>query len=482
MAVDSARFIMKFKSRKGSLLLVDFGNYFRTSLREIGKWAGVEKLSVDFERAEENELSAYCKRDVEVLKTAFLKLLRFWTDGGYGEFKPTAAGLALAAFRHRFYSGGIYRHRVKEVNRLEMEAYRGGRTECWYVGKLPAGKYYLVDVNSIYSFVMRNFPYPVRLLYYAIKPERDKVEEWRKRFLLIARVTVEVSKPVVGIKRGKLIFPIGAFEAVLTSPELDLVEKYGRIIEYAEVAVYEPAFIFQQYVDHFYKMKQEAERRGDKAMRAFAKLLLNSLYGKWGQRTRKWEKWGWVQQPTWEILDVYGSSPQERDVVAIIGHDVYRLSKTEEFSSHSVPAIAAFVTAYARCYLWQLIEQAGEENVYYMDTDSLLVNEAGLQRLKPLIGDWLGGLKVEKEVEDGEILAPKHYRLGEVQKTKGLSPRARKVGENKYIDERFLKLRSLLRIGSVDAPITEEVEKELKLTYDKGIVTETGRVLPLRLS
>ncbi|MEM4761506.1 MAG: DNA polymerase [Thermofilum sp.] len=482
MAVDSARFIMKFKGRKGSLLLVDFGNYFRTSLKEIGKWAGVEKLDIDFNTASEEELSVYCRRDVEVLKAAFLKLLRLWVEGAYGEFKPTAAGSALAAFRHRFYSGGVYRHRVKEVNRLELEAYKGGRTECWFIGKLPRGKYYLVDVNSIYSFVMRNYPYPVRLLHYAVNPPGEKVMEWQERFLLIARVVVEVRKPVVGVKRGKLVFPIGRFEAVLTSPELDLVEKHGKVLKYLEVAVYEPAFIFQAYVDHFYRLKVEAEKRGDKAMRAFAKLLLNSLYGKWGQRIRRWEKWGRVQTPAWEILDVYGSTPRERDVVAVIGYDMYRLSKTEEFSSHSVPAIAAFVSAYARCYLWELIEKAGEDNVYYMDTDSLLVNEAGLQRMKQFIGDWLGGLKIELEMEEGEILAPKHYRFGSRSKAKGLSPRAKKLGENKYADERFLKLRSLLRLGVVDTPVTEEVEKNLKLKYDKGVVTETGRVLPLQLS
>lgn len=482
LAVDSQRFIAKFSRKNGSIVLVDFTNYFKMPLKDIGKWVGVEKLEVDFASANQEELSDYCKRDVEVLKTAFLKLLEWWEREGLGEFKTTAASLAFTAFRHRFMKTKIFVHNHPEAQKLELEAYRGGRTECWFVGKLQGGKYFLLDVNSIYPFVMRNFPYPVRLLHYSVNPPAEKVREWRERFLLIARVDVCVEKPVIGVKNGKLVFPVGCFQAVLTSPELDLAEKHGVILRYHEVAVYEPAFIFSDYVDYFYRLKQRAEKEGDKAARQFAKLLLNSLYGKFGQRTREWEPWGRVLVKRYEILDVYGSKPGERDVVLIIGNEMYRLARREKPSRYSNVAIAAFVTAYARCYLWQLIAKAGEENVYYMDTDSLVVNTVGLERLKDMIGEWLGGLKVEKEFSEGEILAPKHYRFGSTEKRKGLTPRAKQVSAHVFLDQRFLKMRRLLREGVTDSVIIEEVEKKLNLKYDKGVVTESGRVLPLLLS
>jgi len=81
-------------------------------------------------------------------------------------------------------------------------------------------------------------------------------------------------------------------------------------------------------------------------------------------------------------------------------------------ASNSFVAIASFVTAYARCYLWELIEKAGEENVLYMDTDSLFVTKKGYENLKDYLDNKeLGKLKLEDVTEDLTIWGAKLYKF-----------------------------------------------------------------------
>jgi len=151
----------------------------------------------------------------------------------------------------------------------------------------------------------------------------------------------------------------------------------------------------------------------------------------------------------------------------------------EEESAGSHPAIAAHVTANARMLLWSLVADAGRDNVYYCDTDSLLVNDTGLNRLRARIdATRLGALKHEGTYTDWEIRGAKDYRFGDKTKLKGVRPSAEWLDADTVRQEKWSGLKGLLRAGNLDRPTTRLIEKHLSRRYDKGVIGPDGCVSP----
>ncbi|GAI17181.1 unnamed protein product, partial [marine sediment metagenome] len=104
----------------------------------------------------------YCKRDVEIELENFKRFIKFLEANSVSRLCYTRASTAMAAYLFSHYKHKIYIHNNKEAIDLERESYRGGRTECFYLGELKDDNYYIVDVNSLYAFVMREHLYPVK--------------------------------------------------------------------------------------------------------------------------------------------------------------------------------------------------------------------------------------------------------------------------------------------------------------------------------
>ena len=151
------------KERKSTIAFLDSMNWFKSSLRELGKSFGEEKLECpNFEFVGDDELAHYCRQDVIVLKTAILGYLDFIETHNLGNFQETFASQALGAYRHRFMPDRtLLIHDFPNVLDMEMRSYRGGRTEAFFIGKVPR-EVFKVDVNSMYPYVMKHYPYPTK--------------------------------------------------------------------------------------------------------------------------------------------------------------------------------------------------------------------------------------------------------------------------------------------------------------------------------
>ncbi len=479
---DSKNVILHFRKGRKSLLFLDTFNYFKGSVKKMGESIGLEKLEVDFSTVSEEELSEYCKRDVEIIKEFMLRFIDFIEQNDLGSLQKTLASQAFSAFRHRFMRHSIFVHNNVEVIEMERESYRGGRTEAFFIGRLPKGKYYKLDVNSMYPYVMRERLYPTKLIKLEKQPTINGLKRALKRFFVIAHLRVRVDKPCVGIKTERLIFPVGEYDCVITSPEIVLVLRYGEIIKVYKYAIYEAHRIFVDYVDFFYSLKEKYAKEGNPAYKQISKLFLNSLYGKFGQKVRYLQKIGECEREDgYEV--VFDMETGERITYRFLNNEIWVESKEYYESENSFVAIASAVSAYARCYLWELIEKAGMENVFYCDTDSLIVNEVGYERLKDMLDDYkLGYLKCEGVSENVEIRNAKDYTFGEEVKRKGVKKDAVEIAPNTFKQIQFERLRTAWRKGRPNEVIVKEVVKELKQEYHKGIVTESGRVIPFRLS
>tara|TARA_Y100000310_G_scaffold307910_1_gene350475 strand:- start:425 stop:1057 length:633 start_codon:yes stop_codon:yes gene_type:complete len=207
--------------------------------------------------------------------------------------------------------------------------------------------------------------------------------------------------------------------------------------------------------------------------------MLNSLYGKFGQNGRVFTEIGRCDPDDVKVWDEYDVDSGQLYRMRSFG-GVTQEMKTESESQHSSPSISSHVTSHARMYLWHLITQAGVDNVYYCDTDSLTINQDGLDRLHgDLIGDDLGQLKIENSFSNMRIYGAKDYIFGTRKRIKGVRKNAIELESGHFVQDKFDKIKSMLRSGDLDTMQVTQQHKHLKRIYNKGIVTPSGRVQPI---
>ena len=136
---------------------------------------------------------------------------------------------------------------------------------------------------------------------------------------------------------------------------------------------------FAGYVNHFYGLRQEYKQSGD-GRQLFCKLMLNSLYGKFGQRatservdqdSRITEI---MDEDDWESLWHLSFYDPGGELPYMTKHSKLREPRNQWMG------FAAFITSYARVELNRAILTAGDE-VVYCDTDSVHYLESAHERM-----------------------------------------------------------------------------------------------------
>lgn len=490
--IDNGNFIMsvkekdKINSKKHyegcNFLFLDTMNYVKKSLLSIGEMIGLEKMTIDFNNCSFDELKKYCYRDVEITQKFILNWIDFLKDNDLGNFKYTLASQSFSSYRHRFMKTEIGIHNIKKAIELERLSYRGGRNEVFKFGKEYS---YIYDVNSMYPFVMACNRYPTKIIGFYQNGNIGSIERAIKRgFGIIADLEIETKENFIGIKRDRLIFPIGKFRAYLTDPEIEyLLKSGGKILKVNSYCIYEMDYIFKDFVNFFYNERLKARDDNNLIKSEMFKIILNSLYGKFGQKINNWIELGLYDYKTENdrIDTVYNTDTKTYTILKYYGGKIFKSDGYIE-GYNSLVAIPSFVTSYSRIYLYELMKIAGIENVLYCDTDSLFLNVDGHNNMlkSDLIDDKkLGYLKLEKK-GNINIFGCKDYNFNKVRKTKGVSKNARVLSKNKFEYTQFSKIKTSLRKGLLDGIYNNTIVKNINQDYKKGIVIN-NKSIPFEL-
>lgn len=475
-------YILVIRNGKRTIKVLSTTNFFPVSLKKLGELLGLPKLDVDFGKATREELSVYCKRDVEIIKYAMEYWFSFLDEHDLGNFALTRASQAFTAFRHRFMPKGLTINKETDVKDWERQAYFGGRTECFYVGDIQGGPFTTLDVNSMYPYVMKHKKYPTRFLSYSNKPRMEVLKQNLEKYCVVASVTLNTDEPAYArMQDKKLIFPVGCFDTWVCTEGLKLALSQGHLLKVHEIAYYEKGDIFSDYVDFFYGLKKEYGQENNEIMREMVKTLLNSLYGKFGQKRPLLE----------EEEDLTFDGYFKEDVADLVTGEMISVTKLfnkrfatrgHEASKKSFPAIAAHVTEYARLYLWNIIKSIGREHCLYCDTDSVKIKKEDMKYVNfPLSEDILGALKDEGQTDRLILYGPKDYETEKGFKAKGVPKSAVKISQGHYKYQEFMRQATHLRTRSSRFYIVLDKEKRLQRNYTKGEVLESGAIKPFDL-
>lgn len=470
--------ILKFRRGTSTIVVLDTLNIWRMPLAQLGKEIGNAK----YEMPDDNDLTVdwdtYGRRDVEIIRDSCCAWFKFLKRNDYGAFAPTLASQSMRVYRHRYMRHRIFIDDNPKALTLTREGYYGGRNECFKIGRYK-GEFTLLDVNSMYPSVMASNPYPYKLLSHTYHASVMDLRVWLRNYSCTARVLLRTVSPFAPIRENhKLVFPIGEFEAILSTPELKYALTHAEILQVREVAIYEQAMLFTEMMNDLYRRRMQAKENGRPVEAFMFRKIMNSFYGKWGQRGEVWEDLINIDDLESQNWMEYDYEEKTTRYYRKLGGLVQRRGEDVE-ARDSFVAIAGHITAYARMGLWELITQAGSGSVLYCDTDSVLVDSVGRRNLQFRVqADQLGFLSVKGEYDDVEIWGCKDYRFGPKLKVKGVRKDADWQDSNNVHQTRWSGLRGLIASGHVDKPITQRVRKHLNRLYDKGEILADGTCQP----
>ena len=143
-------------------------------------------------------------------------------------------------------------------------------------------------------------------------------------------------------------------------------------------------------------MLDYANIKKNPGMRALAKLMLNSFWGKFGQRNNITQV-DLVDDPS-IYFDKLTSDREEVTTVNFVSEDMVEMrwkykDDFVESSGKTNVIIAAYTTAQARLKLFSYLDQLGERALY-ADTDSVIFSSRQGD-WEPDLGDYLGDLTDE---------------------------------------------------------------------------------------
>lgn len=466
-------------------VLVDSLNYWRTSLKALGRDIGCDKLPMPDRSAPMDDWLAYCSRDAEIVERAMTELMIWWHESDLGNFRWTAPGLAMSAYRHRFLKHEIVFHDKLPVRRLERQAYYGGWLEAYRLGDVP-GPVFQYDVISLYPSVMRCNLYPTKLLDCDMDAELTETCPVTDPASSIAEVEVNCRGVTLPVHTSLgTIHCTGEGITVLAGPELAWASQQGLVTRWGAWASYETAELFTEFVDHFFLLKADAETRENWTERMFVKLLLNSLYGKFGQRGGDWRHN--PQRVPLMDFGVFWETPwgSSDTVQCLCLYDkVFDYRPDQEILKAS-PAISAFVTSYARQRMRQLKELAGHGHYFYISTDSLMVDAYGQYNLASageLDEHRMGKLRKQREALFAWIGGLHWYAMGDQMIEGGKKADATSTSLTEWEETCFERLLGIWERGGLANVEVRRVAKKRSRYYRHGCVLENGAVAPLRFA
>lgn len=309
-----------------------------------------------------------------------------------------------------------------------VQFYYGGRVQCFKKGIIKK-EFQVIDITSAYPFAMlSNHPFSLEHTLYIGRKAQSIIDKEPEgllsdkfspaMFTINARSTGAL--PYRCPIEKKLIFPddnlMRKFTVTGWEIQAGIRTNTLRSIRILNMRLWNETIDFQGYVNKFFKLKSDAKEAGDKLTQLFAKLFLNSLYGKFAADPRNYKSFTLGDPHNIEAMIEEGY--QEGGFLGpwfLAKRDI-----PEEQQRFYNVATAASITGFVRAYLWEAICKC--EGVLYCDTDSIAAHKIGNIPFGVALGDW----EKEGDFDYGAIGGRKMYAFRKVSEKGDLKKNEKK--------------------------------------------------------
>jgi hypothetical protein len=404
-----------FKLRDSlNLLPGTLDNLAKSLCPTLGSKGSIDYASVRVDNLMSNkeELIEYMKQDILLLGGIMLKAQEIY----YNLFqldivsKLTLSSLVLSIFRFKFYdeqNWPIYIPTMNQDNFIR-KGYYGGHTDMFK----PKGEdLYYYDVNSLYPFVMKEFDMPGGKPVWHGNLEGMELDSMCGFIEAYVDCPLTIKKPFLPFRKKDetLIFPTGEFIGVYYTEELKFARDLGYKVLPLKGYLYEKKKSpFKDLVHTLSSNRVKAKKDGNDALSYVYKILMNSLYGRFGihPKSTGTDICDLNRYKTLVKSDSFISGDMLAENTYLVIYHVNAGLNEDEWNPplNSAVQMSAAITACSRIYMYQFISR---DDCYYTDTDSVVLGH-------PLPDKWidssvLGKLKLEDRILEGFFIAPKSY-------------------------------------------------------------------------
>lgn len=420
---------IKLCNKKKTIIFRDSINFINMSLNDAcesfkpktRKLEGdVNHDNINIDNSHTNEIYNYTRKYLENDCKSLLEIIEIFDEIIKDKYKFSIKDvLTNASIARRYFLESHYDDENKPIYTLDKEMdeklrkyYYGGRNECMQKLGYHKGKFYYFDFTSLYPYVMSKYKYPHGKINKINVNTNIFNNDWfgfvKCRFRHIKKDNIPLHAVV---NNSKLIFPYcdNWQESILSTEEIkySLDNNIGYEYEYETIYNYKnKSEYFKNPVDKLYEMKIKAEKDNNPALRAIAKIIINSLYGFFGIKYLNRDQTKIVLEQGTKLknpednreakLTGYLLSQKLKDYRKVGKYDFYTITDKIKPACANV-GIASMVTSYARIELYKLLKDIKEAggNIYYMDTDSV-ITDYNIYENKEMIDKWIrsGGEKL----------------------------------------------------------------------------------------
>lgn len=432
-AIDSFRVWLRWAKDDRTLTQVDSMSFVAQALERFSADLGVTKPALPEQDDSAAAWLERCQADTKLLRALVLRLLGWLRANDCGDFRMTGAAQSSAAFRHRFLNGQrLLVHTNTEALVAERRAAWAGRCEVWQHGEIQ-GPLYEWDFNLAYARIAQAVSVPVELRGEAGSMSAQRALELSERYAVLAECDVATDVPIVPAEHeGHIVWPAGHFATTLWDNELRLAVAAGATVDVGRIWLYRRAPLLREWAEWIIERLQGEEQEIDPIGRRVLKLWARQLIGRFGLRYPRWEAIGETEKERLDYLPYVDVDKGTFGVFLACGRTVFEQHGKVE-GTDSAPAVMSYIMAEARCRLWSALQTAGESNVIYCDTDSLIVTPKGNLRLEAAThrGEH-GGLLWKGSHALGVFHGPRQVMLGSESRVAGLPKRAERLGGQRY--------------------------------------------------
>lgn len=404
IGLDGAQAWASWRHDGRSLMMCDSLSWLNMGLERVGALIGQPKLDLPAWEDSDEAWFARCRRDVEIMAEAYRRILDWVRTDDLGNWKPTGAGQAWAAYRHRFMEHRLLVHESEDAREAERRAAHTGRCEAWSWGKLNTGPFVEYDYSTAYTRIGADSNVPTRLIGETGAVSTEQYDKLARRWRVLADVTVHTEVETVPMRKDdRIVWPTGTFTTTLWDTEIALARDYGATVAVDRAWWYKGDPALRAFCTWCLDMLDDRNTEVDPVVRAAVKHWSRALIGRFAARWSSWEQYGLSPVSDVALGWAHDVSAGEKWRLMQIGAQLMRETERHD-SNDAVVSIMSWVMAEARSRLWRSADLAGFDNVVYMDTDSLIVTRPGELRL--LEAD-VPGLRRKSVYDTLELLGPR---------------------------------------------------------------------------
>jgi len=411
-----------------------------------------ENVTFDIENTEHIE---YAVRDVISLYMALVRFNSLLIEHFGISVGHTTAGTALKAWMNTLDNEVFNPSQWNEREQFIREGYYGGlvfltRNDLIENGGEPVADTF--DINSSYPAVMCEFGVPYGTPFKSLNYKSGFPGVYR----VVVKTPDDLQIPILPSRddKGSMRWVRGTFETVVTNYELIYALEQGYEIFEVKEGYYFPETVYP-FADVIGKCKYIRTKYKGQALEFVAKLIQNSLYGKFGSRRERLK----VIRANSDD-DLTGANPLDET-------GYFWVKKEFNDEMLCLPEWAVFITAHARLRLIKTAYDVGVEHVVYGDTDSLtLLRSADYSKIDQ--GAEYGQFKLEKTWASFRAIAPKVYS-GEL--IGGGYKGAIKGVSKKYLKKNPEKWAELQMLGQIEGSSLSL--PSLQVALKKGVKAAT---------